>query len=177
MAQVTPKQPRSAKQKAAQQQPCDLEVLHPEREVPLSVGTVTVREYGNVEWLRLLPQAEPLVANITAMLREQVVPSYEDALSIICRHIDDLLPLVLRAADKDAAWLETLTSGDLENLLMVWWGVNGHFFVLRARNRVMVQYQEQALQERQKPAGARSTPPSSPTATGPATSATTPNDS
>lgn len=176
MAQVTPKQPRSAKQKAAQQQPCDLEVLHPEREVKLSVDTVTVREYGNVEWLRLLPQAEPLVANITAMLSAGAPPSYEDVLAVIAHHTDGLLPLVVQSVDRDVDWVETLNSNDLEALLMHWWGVNGHFFVHRAKNRAMAQYQE-AMAARKPLAGEKSTPPSSPTATGPATSATTPTDS
>ena len=114
MAQVTPKPPRSGKQKAAPQQPSDLEVLHPEREVKLSVGAVTVREYGNVEWLRLLPQAEPLVANITAMLSAGAPPSYEDVLAIIAHHTDGLLPLVVQSVDRDVDWVETLNSNDLE---------------------------------------------------------------
>ena len=45
-----------------------MEVLHPERFLVLGGGQVTVREYGNVEWLRALPAAEPLVAAIAAML-------------------------------------------------------------------------------------------------------------
>lgn len=173
MAQVTPKQPRSSKQKAAQQQPSDLEVLHPERVVKLSVDTVTVREYGNVEWLRLLPQAEPLVANLTAMLSAGVPPSYEDVLAVIAHHADGLLPLVVQSVDRDMAWVETLNSNDLEALLMHWWGVNGHFFVNRAKNRAMAQYQE-GMAARNQSAGEKSTPPSSPTATGQARSADTP---
>lgn len=173
MAQVTPKQPRSGKQKAAPQQPSDLEVLHPEREVKLSVDTVTVREYGNVEWLRLLPQAEPLVANITAMLSASVPPSYEDVLSVIAHHTDGLMPLIVQSVDRDMAWVETLKGDDLEILLMHWWGVNGHFFVNRAKNRAMAQYQE-AMAARNPSAGGKSTPPSSPTATGQAKSVDTP---
>lgn len=173
MAQVTPKPPRSGKQKTAPQQPSDLEVLHPEREVKLSVDTVTVREYGNVEWLRLLPQAEPLVANITAMLSAGAPPSYEDVLAIIAHHTDGLLPLVVQSVDRDVDWVETLNSNDLEALLMHWWGVNGHFFVNRAKNRAMAQYQEE-MAARNPSAGEKSTPPSSPTATGQAKSADTP---
>lgn len=172
MAQVTPKQPRGGNQKAAQLQPSDLEVLHPERVVKLSVDTVTVREYGNVEWLRLLPQAEPLVANFTAMLSAGAPPSYEDVLAVISHHADGLLPLVVQSVDRDMAWVETINSSDLEKLLMHWWGVNGHFFVNRAKNRAAVQYQE--AMARNQSAGAKSTPPSSPMATGQAKSVDTP---
>ena len=45
-----------------------MEVLHPERFVELGGVKVMVREYGNVEWLRLLPVAEPRVAAIAEML-------------------------------------------------------------------------------------------------------------
>ena len=173
MAQITPKQPRSPKKKAAQQQPSDLEVLHPERDVKLSVGKFTVREYGNVEWLRLLPQAEPLVASLTEMLQALMAPSYEDVLMAIARHTDALLPLVAQAVDRDMDWIETLQGNDLENLLMTWWWVNAHFFVRRAQNRVAVTYQEQAL-ARPPSTGEKSTPPSSPTGTEPTTSAATP---
>ena len=147
MAERIPKPPKAkaAPKGRAQAAAPDIEVLHPEREVDLSTGSVTVREYGNVEWLRLLPQAEPLVASVTEMLSALIVPSYEDVLAAIAHHTDALLPLVVQAADQDMAWLETLKGNDLENLLMTWWGVNGHFFVRRAQNRVTVLYQERAL--------------------------------
>lgn len=172
MAQRIPKPPKAkaaAKAKAAP----DIEVLHPEREAELSVGPVTVREYGNVEWLRLLPYAEPLVASMTEMLQAQMAPSYEDVLAAIARHTDALLPLIVQAADRDMAWLDTLKGNDMENLLMTWWGVNGHFFIRRAQNRVTVLYQELAVAQ-QLSTGDKSTPPSSPTGTGPQTSAATP---
>ncbi len=171
MAQITTK--KSRKSKAADvAPPSDLAVLHPEHEVQLSVGPVTVREYGNVEWLRLLPSAEPLVASMTEMLVALMAPSYEDVLTAIARHTDDLLPLIAQSVDQDMAWIDTLKGNDLETLLMHWWGVNGHFFVRRAQNRIAVTYQERAVA--QQLTGEKSTPSSSPTATGPATSAATP---
>ena len=167
MAQITPKKTRKPKTGEVAP-PSDLAVLHPEHEVQLSVGPVTVREYGNVEWLRLLPSAEPLVANFAG-----VPPSYEDVLSVIAHHADGLMPLIVQSVDRDMAWVETLKGDDLEIVLMHWWGVNGHFFVNRARNRAMAQYQEEVAARNQS-AGEKSTPPSSPTATGQAKSADTP---
>ena len=89
-------------------------------------------------------------------------------LTAIARHTDDLLPLIAQSVDQDMAWIDTLKGNDLETLLMHWWGVNGHFFVRRAQNRIAVTYQERAVA--QQLTGEKSTPSSSPTATGPATS-------
>ena len=61
-----------------------------ERELLLGGQQLTVREYGNVEWLRLLPAAEPLVASMAAALQADAPPTYEDALQVIARHIDGL---------------------------------------------------------------------------------------
>lgn len=174
MAQRIPKPPKTEPPKGQGNAAApDLEVLHPERDVKLSVGEFTVREYGNVEWLRLLPQAEPLVTSLAEMLQALMAPSYEDVLMAIARHTDALLPLVAQAVDQDMDWIETLQGNDLENLLMTWWGVNAHFFVRRAQNRVAVTYQEQAL-ARPPSTGEKSTPPSSPTGTEPTTSVATP---
>ena len=124
---------------AAVKKPSDMEVLHPEQILPLGGEIVTIREYGNLEWLRALPKAAPLVAAIADMLIGPEEPGYELALSTIATHADALMPLILQAADRDIAWFEGLSSGDAEMLLMAWWGVNGHFFVQRASNRVEVE--------------------------------------
>lgn len=147
----------------------ELHILHPERDLVLGGERVIVREYGNVEWLRLLPAAEPLVASMAAALQADTPPTYEDALQVIARHIDGLLPLIAQAVDRDAAWLDSLPAGDVELLLMTWWGVNAHFFVRRASTRVAVaQGERRALAAAAAQAGAASTPPSSPQAIGPA---------
>ena len=72
-----------------------MEVLHPERVLVLGGESVMVREYGNVEWLRALPVAEPLVAAITALLAGEQEPSYEVALDAIGRDplTDDIAAL------------------------------------------------------------------------------------
>ena len=160
-----------------------MEVLHPERFIELGGAKVMVREYGNVEWLRLLPVAEPLVAAIADMLASPDEPTYEVVLTAIATHTDGLLPLILQAVDRDMAWLESLASDEVENLLMAWWGVNFRFFVQRAQNRQRVQRASAILKDQAvaattaASAGAPSTPPSSPTATATATSAPTPSGS
>lgn len=141
---------------AAAQKPSDMEVLHPERIVPLGGETITIREYGNLEWLRALPKAAPLVEAIAEMLSGPEEPTYELVLATIATHTDALLPLILQAADRDLAWFESLPPTDAELLLMAWWGVNGHFFVQRASNRVSV---ARAIAAQKPSAGAPSTQP------------------
>lgn len=179
MAQVVQK---TSAAPAAEREPSDMEVLHPERFVMLGGVSVMVREYGNVEWLRLLPVAEPLVAALTGMLDGLTEPTYEMVLNAIAVNTDDLLPLILQAVGRDMDWLESLQSDEVENLLMTWWGVNFHFFVRRARSRQMVERASAAMKRRiaeqtVASAGASSTPPSSPTGTSAANSAPTPNGS
>lgn len=182
MAKVVPK---TAAALAAEREPSDMEVLHPERTVELGGEVVVVREYGNVEWLRLLPAAEPMVAAVAEMLASPHEPTYEAVLNAIATHTDGLLPLIVQAADRDMDWLESLAPDDVENLLMLWWGVNGHFFVRRARIRQTVERASAVIKERAvaqaakavASAGASSTPPSSPTGTSAATSAATPSAS
>lgn len=176
MAQVVP---QSTAAPAAEREPSDMEVLHPERFVVLGGQKVMVREYGNVEWLRLLPVAEPMVAAIADMLAGPNEPTYEVVLHAIATHTDAMLPLIVQAADRDMAWLESLRPHEVESLLMVWWSVNAHFFVMRARNRQAVEMASAARKAStaQALAGQKSTHASSPTATSAATSATTPSDS
>lgn len=148
----------------------ELEVLHPDRHLTLGRRRVVVREYGHIEWLRLLPQAEPLVADIAAALDSGRDPTYEQALACLVQHIDALAPLVAQAADLDADAHAALSPDDGELLLMTWWGVNGRFFVGRALNRVAVAREERRRQAQLPPAGApagaRSTPASSEPAIG-----------
>ena len=148
--------------KAAAKKPSDMEVLHPEQILQLGGARITVREYGNLEWLRALSTAEPLVAAIADMLKGPDEPGYELALFTIAMHIDALIPLIVQTVDRDLEWFERLPSADAELLLMAWWGVNGHFFVQRASNRVEMEmvsavYRAKTLE---KPsAGAPSTQP------------------
>lgn len=122
----------------------ELETLHPERELVFGKRKVVVREYGHVEWLRLLPQAEPLVAAIAAALEQGRDPTYEEALACLAQHIDALAPLIAQAAGLALADYEQLDPEQGEVLLMTWWGVNGRFFVGRALNRVAVSMRESA---------------------------------
>lgn len=156
----------------------DLDVLHPERHLRIGGRELVLREYGHVEWLRLLQRAEPLVASIASMLEAGRNPTYEEALAVIAQHADALMPLVAQAADIAAPELDAMNPEDGELVLMTWWGVNGRFFVQRALNRVAVARAEVRIApSRASSDMARSTPPSSPTDTTESSSAATPSGS
>lgn len=164
MAKVVPKNSAAP---AADREPSDMEVLHPERFLVLGGDQVAVREYSNLEWLRALPIAEPLVAAVATMLAGEQDPGYEMALDAIARHSDGLVPLIVQAVDRDVAWLDALCPIEFETVLMTWWAVNGHFFVRRASNRQAIEQASAAMkastvtQAAQTVAstGASSTPP------------------
>ncbi len=133
----------------------DLNVLHPEREVELDGRTVTVREYGFVEGLKIQRSAAVLVAALVEAQGAGDV-AYQSVQSIMADHADILIDLMARAADVDADWIRGLSDEDGQLLMMVWWSVNGPFFVRRVAVDVAITAQS---------AGQTSTPPSSPTAT------------
>ena len=150
----------------------ELDILHPDRQLNLRGQMLTVREFRHLEWLRLLPTVEPLIAAMAATLSSGRTVSYEDALALMATHIDTLSPLVVQASGITPTLWEQLTPDEGELLLMTFWGANGRFFVGRAVNRVAVARSEANLW-----AGAASTPPSSTTATASSASASTPSAS
>lgn len=152
----------------------ELDVLHPERIVTIAGAKVIVREYGGIEWLRLLPAARPMIDAVAEMLEAGSVPTYDRALEVLAANIDGLLPLIAQAADIDLVIIDSLTPDELELLLMTWWGVNGRFFIGRATNRVAVARAERRIVQS---AGANSTQPSSPTGTTSTASAAIPSAS
>ncbi|SFL60954.1 DUF6631 family protein, partial [Azotobacter beijerinckii] len=128
----------------------DLEVLHPERTAIIADRKITVREYGFVEGLRLLPLAEPIIAGLKGGMGSSV-PAFESIMGIIAKHADVAVQLMAAAADVEVEWIESLSQDDGQLLLMVWWSVNGPFYLRTAATRAVVAAR----------AGATSTPPSS----------------
>lgn len=111
----------------------DLTILHPDREVTLTTGEcLSVREYAHMQWLRLLPQAEPLVAAFAQRISAGQDPDYDLALSTIGAHPGELLPVVCESLGRTPQWLHAQNADDLEIILLAWWAANAHFFARRA---------------------------------------------
>jgi len=152
----------------------ELDILHPERSARLGGRQITVREYGFVEGLRLRPLMQPFTDDLYRRMRDGQPLQYEQALDVMAAHIDVVLQLVAIAADVDLDFVQRLSDGDGELLLMLWWGANHPFFLRRVQARLQIEQLEAAAAGS---AGAASTPSSSPTATTSASSAATPNAS
>lgn len=150
----------------------ELDILFPERQARIGGRDVTVREYSFVEGVRLRLQAKPFSDALFALLQGREIPHYAVIQDTIAQHLDVVLGLVARAADVEVEWIEQLGQADGELLLMMWWGVNGPFFLRAALQRLRLENEVHALL-----AGGGSLPPSSPTATGSASSASTPSAS
>lgn len=150
----------------------ELDVLHPERTVTVGSRLVTMREYGFVEGIRLRVVAKPFIATLHELFKAREVPHYEAVQDIIASHIDLVLRMSAQAADVEPEWVEKLSGQDGELLLLMWWGVNGGFFMRAALQRIRVEREMEELL-----AGAGSTPPLSPTATTSAASENIQNES
>lgn len=148
----------------------ELEILYPERTVPIGKEQVTVNEIGFGDGLRLHAHVKPVVDAIEATMRERdEAPAYQDLVAVFAAHWESTLELMAAATGRDKAWLCKLRAGEGDLLLMTFWGVNAGFFIQRAMNEIVIRREQARLS-----AGAKSSPPSSPTATGATTLDATP---
>lgn len=150
----------AAKTTASEQGADDLAVLHPERSPTIAGKKVTVREYGFIEGLGLRPIAQPFLDDLHSSVSTGRVPELEEILVILGSHAKDIEQLIACAADVSPEWVAGLNQDDGYHLLMVWWEVNGPFFIRSVFNRIRAE-----LAVRNQHAGATSTPSSSPEAT------------
>lgn len=152
---------RVSKKKAAPEPGADdLAVLHPDRSLSIAGRKITVREYGFIEGLGLRPIAQPFLDHLHAAVSTGQVPELEEVLVILGSHAKAVEHLVACAADVQPDWVAGLNQDDGYHLLMVWWEVNGPFFIRSVFNRIRA---ERAV--RSQHAGATSTQSSSLAAT------------
>lgn len=163
------------------QQPAEneLEILNPEREVTLGDKVYTIREYGHVEWLKLLYKVEPLVALVHERIDTQCIErlSAEDVLLLVSEHFDVMMPIITQAADMTLQELDSLEFKEIQALITTWWNINGPFFINRALARWLVKMQDVQNMAVAQQVLAKSTPHSSQAGIGSQTSGVTPGDS
>lgn len=129
---VDPTKPRT---KAAPKPPPgddDLEVLHPQRQVTIAERQLVVREYGFVEGLQLRPLYAPLIEALKPVMAEDELPDLEGILDLLAEHADRLPRLIAAACDQPVEWVIGLGHENGHSLMLVWWGVNGPFFLRSA---------------------------------------------
>jgi len=132
----------------------DLAILHPERQALIAGRSIVMREYS---FLETLQHAEPISALTSAMADVAKGGDLHDVDSLRavfgqCRDI--VVRLIALACDQPESWIGDLKATEGEQLLLLWWGVNAHFFL----SRVLLTVQLRGVREI---GGAMSTPPSS----------------
>ena len=80
-------------------------------------------------------------------------------LGLLADHHETALQLVAASIDRDMAWMEGLNDKDGQELLMVWWAVNGPFFVRSVKRAKLAQALTRSRQSGPESAGVTSTPP------------------
>lgn len=108
-----------------------LAILHPERTVSIGGETITVREYGFVEGMRLAAHIQPIVdalADAIGLAKEITLGAIRTALG---GHPDDVVALIAAASDRTPEWVRGLSDADGDTLLLTWYGVNSSFFIRR----------------------------------------------
>lgn len=148
----------------------ELDVLFPERQVPIGSESILVGEISFPDSLRLQMHVAPIVKAIEeAVLSTGTPPGYDQIVNVLGSHWQSTLLLLQAATGKPAEWFDAIAAKDGELLLMTFWNVNASFFYQRAINAVAV-----AQETSRQLAGASSSPPSAPTDTAPPTAVATP---
>lgn len=144
----------------------DLAILHPDRQLVIAGVPVTMREYGHVEGLRLHALITPIVDGIKAIALSGELADTDALRPVFGDNADAVVQLMAAACDQPVEWVAGLSDEDGNNLQLLWWAVNSHFFVRRVRESLIVHRLKAS-------AGLMSTPPSHAPATTPSGSAAT----
>lgn len=152
----------------------DLNVLFPELTVSIAGESITVREYGFIDGLRVRALMAPFVAELDAMI--MTAPLVEEIIDLLGRYIDATQQAVAISVSRDPAWVAALKPADGEELLFTWWAVCGPFFLRQVVRRQRERYLRKHGAAASAPDGPTSSPLSSvPDTAPPPTSADTPS--
>jgi hypothetical protein len=173
MARRHPKK-KQAKQQAEAED--DLSILHPDREIHVGGETVTVREYGFVEGLRIRAAAAPLIDELYQVMRGGD-SDLDSIYALLAEHHRLLVELMAASIDQDLEFIQGLSDGDGSLLMDTWWVVNSAFFIRAVQRKMQVARVHGRTTATRSSAGGTSTPHSSPTDTPPTDSGDTPSDS
>lgn len=159
------------KKTASKDADTDLEVLHPDRDITINGESITVREYGFVEGLRLRSLMQPLRDSLHKLMVGGV-PALDQVIEVIAEHHETVLQLMAASIDRDVEWFDKLKPEEGDYLLLIWWTVCGPFFMRSVQNRLIAD-KVKAARIAASSAGETSTPPLSPAVTIPVESEAT----
>ena len=108
----------------------DLTILEPNRTLPIGDRSVTVREIGFFESLRLHAEIAALVADLVEQTEDGNVDL--SRLHRVCAaHPSATIALLAQACDQPAEWVHALPGAQGDLLLLTFWAVNADFFLQR----------------------------------------------
>ncbi|HCL2876925.1 TPA: hypothetical protein N1953_001422 [Pseudomonas aeruginosa AC9A] len=156
-----PRAPRDSSASGQEPGADDLEILHPDRTVEIHGRTVTMREYGFVEGLKLRATMQPFLDDLHAMVvNDRGLPPLDRIIDVLASHHSLVVQLIAQAADVELEWIEELPARPGKNLMFLWWIVNDPFFVGEVMDRISAERAELSSH-----AGPTPMPASSPEAT------------
>lgn len=126
--------------KRAQPQADELAILQPSRTLPLGDRTVTVRELGFFESLRLNEAIAALVGDLVRLTDDGSVDL--GRLHRVCAlHPGATVELLAQASDQSVEWVHLLSAAHGDLLLLTFWAVNADFFLQRLLSALELQRQ------------------------------------
>lgn len=121
----------------------DLAILHPDITVAIAGRTVTVREYGFLEGLRVRAFMHPFTSDLGTAFADGGEVLVEDVLDLLGDHIEliqraiaqSMAPTDAQYSQEDLDWIQALDDADGDLLVNLWWGTCGLFFVRQVMRR------------------------------------------
>lgn len=133
----------------------DLAIIHPEITRTIAGRTITLREYGFIDGLRLRARTQPFVLALEVLFQTSDGLT-DDVMAVVGEHYDLVREAIAQSAGVELDWIEALRGDDAELLLITWWEVCGPFFVHQILRRL-----NERARRLQRLAGASSSPSSS----------------
>jgi hypothetical protein len=112
--------------------------MSPDLTVDIGGETVTVREYRFFEGLQLLQTQAAFFDDLYATIsRDGAQPGFYDVMLVFAKHEGGISLMVAKAIDRDIDWVRNLRTSDGEGLMLLWWEVNGGFFIRTIQSRAV----------------------------------------
>lgn len=113
-------------------EPTEAEILFaPARTVTVAGEELAVRELTYGQSLRILPDLQPLIAEMGRMMRAQAEGEDLDIDPLICMHPAAWAALTAAAVGRPIGWIESLADADGLALQTAAWAANSGFFARR----------------------------------------------
>lgn len=130
-------------------------ILFPNADLDIGGETVTVREFGFMESMKLEPIAYPLIQALADIGADWASVSHREVMQVIADHDLAYAKLIAASVDRPLDWVQGLSDKEGMALSTAFWRVNNGFFVRRLLTLMLPQLARQAAKES---AGAASLP-------------------